>query len=72
MDAQISWRELGSPSEPGNYPFAGTHVRVTRKDIDLAERQFALGASDVVFNATLFDGFDFKGYELAGIAGVAD
>jgi hypothetical protein len=51
MDAQISWRELGSPSEPGVYRCVGTRVRVTQRDIDLASAALDGGERDVIFNA---------------------
>jgi hypothetical protein len=52
MNAQISWRELGSPSEPGVYRCVGTRVCVTQRDIDLASAALDGGERDVIFNAT--------------------
>jgi hypothetical protein len=46
------WRELGSPTEPGEYPFQHEkdqlRVRVTSKDIENAQ---ACGGPDAVFSA---------------------
>ena len=68
MHAQISWRELGSPSEPGTYRWRGIAVQVRQRDIDLANSATEQSEA-VIFNATLFEPISGeRRYVLANLA----